>query len=151
MRRYLYSFYIKVMVFLLLLFPFIFLLICLILDTAQKGRIYIPGCIACFTCIIVYCLTLIITFILDKKAKNCVFFENGKLTYKNRTLFADEVSVTYFKFYLNLTCELLVIPKILIEGKDFSVSLYFSRRDLRKLKKMGFKVNEIRVKHNLDF
>ena len=68
MRRYLYSFYIKVMVFLLLLFPFIFSLICLILDTAQKSRIYIPGCIACFTCIIVYCLTLIITFILDKKS-----------------------------------------------------------------------------------
>ena len=79
------------------------------------------------------------------------FFENGKLTYKYRTLFADEVSATYFKFYLNLTCELLVIPKILIEGKDFSVSLYFSRRDLKRLKKMGFKVKEVRVKHNLDF
>lgn len=151
MRRYLYSFCIKVMVFLLLFFPFIFCFIGLILDTIQEGKIYKPLCIACFTCIIVYFLTLIIIFILDRKAKNCVFFEDRKLTYKNRTLFADEVSVTYFKFYLNFTCELLVIPKILIEGKDFSVSLYFSRRDLKRLKKMGFKVKEVRVKHNLDF
>ncbi len=86
MRRYLYSFCIKVMVFLLLFFPFIFCFIGLILDTIQEGKIYKPLCIACFTCIIVYCLTLIITFILDKKAKNCVFFENGKLTYNVASL-----------------------------------------------------------------
>ena len=93
----------------------------------------------CFRCIILFFLFKIITFILDKKAKNCIFFEKGKLIYKNRTLFSDEIKITYFKFYVNLICEILVISKIFIAGKEFRLSFYLSRKDLKRIKKWALK------------
>ncbi len=139
MRRYLYSNLIRILVDIFLGIVFLPTLVFMIWEILTDGVIDKMYYAICFRCIILFFLFKIITFILDKKAKNCIFFEKGKLIYKNRTLFSDEIKITYFKFYVNLICEILVIPKIFIAGKEFRLSFYLSRKDLKRIKKWALK------------
>lgn len=63
--------------------------------------------------------------------------------YKNRTMYSNNVSIKYFKFYISILEECLVIPKIYINGYNSSIICYLSKKDIKKLKKMDFKFREI--------
>jgi hypothetical protein len=46
----------------------------------------------------------------------------------------------YFKFRISIPDETLLIPKLIIAGNDFYVTCYFSKREFKKLKNLGYKI-----------
>ena len=58
-------------------------------------------------------------------------------------MYSNNVSIKYFKFYISILEECLVIPKIYINGYNSSIICYLSKKDIKKLKKMDFKFREI--------
>ena len=98
--------------------------------------------------LIISCLLLLVflelmIFILNKKANNSILFEEGKVIYKKKTIYSNNVSMKYFKFHISVIEPSLVIPKIHINGNNLSVTCYLSKKDIKKLKKMNFEIKEI--------
>ena len=85
----------------------------------------------------------LIIFILNKKAHNSIIFEEGKVIYKKKTLYSNNVSIKYFKLHISVIEPCLVIPKTHINGNNLSVTCYLSKKDIKKLKKMNFEIKEI--------
>ena len=85
----------------------------------------------------------LIIFILNKKTNNSILFEEGKVIYKKKTIYSNNVSMKYFKFHISVIEPSLVIPKIHINGNNLSVTCYLSKKDIKKLKKMNFEIKKI--------
>ena len=85
----------------------------------------------------------LIIFILNKKANNSIIFEEGKVIYKRKTIYSNNMSMRYFKFYISVIEPSLVIPKIHINGNNLSVTCYLSKNDIKKLEKMNFEIKKI--------
>ena len=85
----------------------------------------------------------LIIIILNKKANNSIIFEEGKLIYKKKTIYSNNVSMKYFKFHISVIEPDLVIPKIHINGNNLSVTCYLSKNDIKKLEKMNFEIKKI--------
>ena len=85
----------------------------------------------------------LIIFILNKKANNSIIFEEGKVIYKRKTIYSNNMSMRYFKFYISVIEPSLVIPKIRINGNNLSITCYLSKNDIKKLEKMNFEIKKI--------
>ena len=81
-------------------------------------------------------------YIFNRKASNSILFEEEKIVYKNRTMYSNNVSIKYFKFYISILEECLVIPKIYINGYNSSIICYLSKKDIKKLKKWILKLEK---------
>ena len=143
MRRYLYSNLLKIIVGSILAFVFLpaslFFAYSLIADKGFNRDSFIM--IA--SCVCLWLLCLLVTFVLNKSAPNSIAFEKGKITYKNKTVYSDGLSIRYFKFYISFIEPSLVIPKVVINGNGLYITCYLSKKDLNKIKKMGYEINEI--------
>ena len=143
MRRYLYSNLLKIIFGSLLTITFLPSVIYFVCSLLIDKSINITSLIIMISSLLIWLLLDLIIFILNKRANNSILFEEGKIIYKNRTMFSNEVSIKYFKFYLSIIEPSMVIPKIHINGNNLFLTCYLSKKDLKKLKKMNFEIKEI--------
>ena len=143
MRRYLYYNLLKIIfgsVLIVTLVPSLVYFVCsLLIDKS----INITSLIIIISCLLLWVFLELIIIILNKKANNSIIFEEGKLIYKKKTIYSNNVSMKYFKFHISVIEPDLVIPKIHINGNNLSVTCYLSKNDIKKLKKMNFEIKEI--------
>ncbi len=143
MRRYLYSNLLKIIfgsILVIILIPSVVYFAC---SLAVDKSLNIASLIVIISCFLFWFFLMLIIFILDKMANNSILFEEGKILYKNRTIYSDNVNIKYFKFHISVIEPNLVIPKIHINGNNLSVTCYLSKKDIKKLKNMNFKIIEI--------
>ena len=143
MRRYLYSNLLKISFCSLLTITFIPSAVYIVCSLFIDKSINIVSLITIISCLLLWLFLDLIIFILNKKANNSIFFEEGKVIYKKKTIYSNNVSMKYFKFYISIIEPSLVIPKIHINGNSLSVICYLSKKDIKKLKKMNFEIKEI--------
>lgn len=143
MRRYLYSNLLKIIFGSLLIITFIPSVIYFVCSLLIDKSINITSLILSASCLLLWIFLNLIIFILNKKANNSIIFEEGKVIYKKKTIYSNNVSIKYFKFHISVIEPSLVIPKLHINGNNLSVTCYLSKRDIKMLKKMNFEINEI--------
>ncbi len=143
MRRYLYSNLLKIIFGSLLIITFMPSMVYFICSLLIDKSLNIASLILIISCLVLWMLLELITFILNKKANNSILFEEGKILYENRTMFSNNISIKYFKFHISIIEPSLIIPKIHINGTNLSVTCYLSKKDIKKLKKMDFEIKEI--------
>lgn len=143
MRRYLYSNLLKIIFDSLLIITFIPSSVCFVCSLLIDKSINIASLILIISCLLLWLLFELIMFVLNKKANNSILFEEGKIIYKNRTIYSNNVRIKYFKFNISIIEPSLVIPKIHINGNNLSVTCYLSKKGIKKLKKMNFEIKEI--------
>ena len=143
MRRYLYSNLLKIIFGSLLIITFIPSVIYFICSLLIDKSINTESLIIILSCMLLWLFLELIIFILNKKAHNSIIFEEGKVIYKKKTLYSNNVSIKYFKLHISVIEPCLVIPKTHINGNNLSVICYLSKKDIKKLKKMNFEIKEI--------
>jgi len=95
------------------------------------------------TCIIIWLVVIIINNILNKISKSKIVFEKEKIHYKGRIIYKNEMYIRYFTFHVSFIDPILVIPKLQINFDETSLICYLSKKDVKKLEKMGFKIEKI--------
>ena len=143
MRRYLYSNLFKIIFGSLLIITFIPSLVCFVCSLLIDKSLNIVSLIIILSCLLLWLFLELMIFLLNKKANNSILFEEGKMLYKNRTMFPNNVNIKYFKFHISIIEPSLIIPKIHINGNNLSVTCYLSKKDIKKLRKMNFEIIEI--------
>ena len=143
MRRYLYSNLLKIIfgsVLIVTLVPSLVYFVCsLLIDKSTN----ITSLLLIISCLLLWSFLELVIFILNKKANNSIIFEEGKLIYKKKTIYSNNVSMKYFKFHISVIEPDLVIPKIRINGNNLSITCYLSKNDIKKLEKMNFEIKKI--------
>ena len=143
MRRYLYSNLLKIIFGSLLIIAFIPSVVYFTCSLLIDKSLNIASLIFIISCLALWIFLELVIFILNKKSNNSILFEEGKMLYKNRTLYSNNVSIKYFKLHISVIEPCLVIPKTHINGNNLSVTCYLSKKDIKKLKKMNFEIKEI--------
>ena len=143
MRRYLYSNLLKIIFGSVLIITFMPSLVYFVCSLLIDKSINITILIIIISCLLLWFFLELIIFILNKKANNSIIFEEGKLIYKKKTIYSNNVSMKYFKFHISVIEPDLVIPKIHINGNNLSVTCYLSKNDIKKLEKMNFEIKKI--------
>ena len=143
MRRYLYSNLLKIIFGSVLIITFMPSLVYFVCSLLIDKSINITSLIIIISCLLLWFFLELILFILNKKANNSIIFEEGKLIYKKKTIYSNNVSMKYFKFHISVIEPDLVIPKIHINGNNLSVTCYLSKNDIKKLEKMNFEIKKI--------
>lgn len=143
MRRYLYSNLLKIIFGSVLIITFMPSLVYFVCSLLIGKSINITSLIIIISCLLLWFFLELIIFILNKKANNSIIFEEGKLIYKKKTIYSNNVSMKYFKFHISVIEPDLVIPKIHINGNNLSVTCYLSKNDIKKLEKMNFEIKKI--------
>jgi len=143
MCRYIYSNLLKIIFGSLLIITFISSVIYFVCSLLIDKSINIVSLILSVSCLLLWISLNLIIFILNKKANNSIIFEEGKVIYKKKTIYSNNLSMKYFKFHISVTEPSLVIPKIHISGNNLSVTCYLSKKDIKKLKKMNYEIKEI--------
>lgn len=143
MSRYLYSNLLKIVFGLLLGFVFISSFSYLICSLLIDNHLNVTSLILTISCIALWAMVIVVINVLNKIAKAKIVFEEGKIRYKDRIMYANNVSIKYFKFHISITDPSLIIPKIHINGNNLAVTCYLSKKDIKRLKKLNFKVKEI--------
>ena len=143
MRRYLYSNLLKIIFGSVLIITFMPSLVYFVCSLFIDKSINIVSLITIISCLLLWLFLDLIIFILNKKANNSIFFEEGKVIYKKKTIYSNNVSMKYFKFHISVIEPDLVIPKIHINGNNLSVTCYLSKNDIKKLEKMNFEIKKI--------
>ena len=143
MRRYLYSNLLKIIFGSLLIITFIPSLVYFVCSLLIDKSINITSLIIIISCLLLWFFLELTIFILNKKANNSIIFEEGKVIYKKKTIYSNNVSMKYFKFHISVIEPSLVIPKIHINGNNLSVTCYLSKNDIKKLEKMNFEIKKI--------
>ena len=143
MRRYLYSNLLKIIFGSLLIITFIPSLVYFVCSSLIDKSINITSLIIIISCLLLWFFLELLIFILNKKANNSIIFEEGKVIYKKKTIYSNNVSMKYFKFHISVIEPSLVIPKIHINGNNLSVTCYLSKNDIKKLEKMNFEIKKI--------
>jgi hypothetical protein len=143
MRRYLYYNLLKIVLGFLLALVFIPSFTYLICSLLIDKNVNIISLILTLSCIFLWYLLTIIIYLLNKRAKNSIIFSQGIMQYKNRTIYADSISIKYFKFHISVIEPSLVVPQMHINGNGLSVTCYFSKKDVEELKKLKFEIIEV--------
>lgn len=143
MRRYIYSNLLKIVFSSLLIIAFIPSAFCFICSLIIDKSLDVGSLIVILSCLLLRIFLELAIFILNRKASNTILFEEGRMLYKNRTVYSDYASIKYFKFNISIIEPSLAIPKVQINSNIFSVTCYLSKRDIKKLKKMNFEIYEI--------
>ena len=143
MRRYLYYNLLKIIFGSLLIITFIPSLVYFACSLLIDKSINITSLIIILSCLLLWFFLELIIFILNKKANNSIVFEEGKVIYKKKTIYSNNVSMKYFKFHISVIEPSLVIPKIHINGNNLSVTCYLLKNDIKKLEKMNFEIKKI--------
>ena len=143
MRRYLYSNLLKIIFGSILIVTLVPSLVYFVCSLLIDKSINITSLIIIISCLLLCFFLELIIFILNKKANNSIIFEEGKLIYKKKTIYSNNVSMKYFKFHISVIEPDLVIPKIHINGNNLSVTCYLSKNDIKKLEKMNFEIKKI--------
>ena len=143
MRRYLYSNLLEMLFGALLMLIFIPSVIYLVCSLVIHQNLSIETLVYMAACCLSWSILKLIVHILNNVSNNSIIFSDGKITYKDRTIYSDSATIKYFKFYISIIEPCLVIPKIYITSNDLSVLCYISKKDVKMLKKMNFEVKEI--------
>lgn len=143
MRRYLYSNLLKIIFGSLLIITFIPSVIYFVCSLLIDKSTNVASLILIISCLLLWLFLELMIFILNKKANNCILFEEGKVIYKKKIIFSNNMSIKYFKFDISIIEPSMVIPKMHINGNNLSVTCYLSKKDIKKLKKMNFEIKEI--------
>ena len=99
--------------------------------------------ILAISCVCLWMIVQLIVISLNKFSRNRIIFEEGRVIYKEKTIYADFISMKYFKFSLSIIEPNLVIPKLFLKLNDLSMTCYLSKKDVEKIKEMNFKIKEI--------
>lgn len=143
MCRYLYSNLLKIIFGSLLIITFIPSVVYFVCSLLIDKSLNIASLILILSCLLLWLFLTLVIFILNKRANNSILFEEGKILYKNRTIYSDNVNIKYFRFHISVIEISLVIPKMHINGNNLSITCYLSKRDIKKLKKLNFEIKEI--------
>lgn len=93
MRRYLYSNLLRIIFssfLIIFIIPSLLYFICsLLIDKSLN----IVSLVVILSCLLLRILLELVIFVLNKKAKNSIVFYEGKILYKSRTFFSNDVSI----------------------------------------------------------
>ena len=142
MKRYLYCNLLKIYGLLLILIFALSLIyfICLLLI---NNIFNLPSLIVALISIVLWLIVIFVANILNKKAKNTITFLDGKFLYNGKTIYKEEISMKYFRFYISIIQPCLVIPKLSISGQNVSLICYLSRKDISRLEELNFEIKII--------
>lgn len=142
MRRYVYSNLLSIInntIVAFVLIPTISYFCCILYTENQLN-------LACIFIIISFLIFWIIfkifIKILDAKSENYLLFEKDKIIYKNRTFYANNLSIRYFKFYVSVLETWMEMPKVVINVNGVSIISYLSKKDVRKIEKLGYNIKK---------
>lgn len=143
MRRYLYSNLLRIIFTTLLSLLFIPSTIFFVCSLLIDNCINITSLILALSCPLLMVLLELLIFILNNKSNNSVIFEKEIIVYKGKTIYSNDASIKYFKFYISIIEPDLVIPKIYITGNNYQILCYLSKKDIKKLRKMNYQIKDI--------
>ena len=143
MRRYLYSNLLRITFSSFLIIFIIPSLLYFICSLLINKILNIVSLVVILSCLLLRILLELVIFVLNKKAKNGIVFYEGKILYKSRTFFSNDVSIKYFKLYISIIDPSLEIPKVHINGNNLSVTCYLSKKDIKKVNTLNFKIKKI--------
>lgn len=143
MSRYLYSNLLKIVfcsILMVIFIPsFVYLTCSLIID----NYLNILSLMLSISCVMSWIIFSLIINKINKTAKNKIIFEDGKIQYKGRTIYMNDLSIKYFKFHISMVDPSIVVPKLHINGNNLSVTCYISKKDMRKIEELGFIIKKI--------
>lgn len=143
MSRNLYYNLIKIIFGSMLVFIYIPSFVYLICSLLLDKNLNITSLILTVSCVVLWILLVVVLNIINRISKNKIVFEKGIILYKGRTIYADNVSIKYFRFHISIVEPSLVIPKLYINGNNLSVTCYLSKRDIKKLQKLNYAIKSI--------
>jgi hypothetical protein len=103
----------------------------------------IPSLILIVSCVVLWIILLVSINILNKKAKNKIVFEKDRIWYKGKTFYKSTLSIKHFEFYISIIEPSLVLPKLHINADNLFITCYFSKKDVKKIKNLGYEINRI--------
>ena len=74
-------------------------------------------------------------------AKWCIVFSDGKVYYQNKCLYS--CNIKYKKLYISLIDPALVIPRLCIFDGVNTISVYLTKKDVKKLVKEKYEIKFI--------
>ena len=143
MRRYVYSNLVRIIVISILAAIFIPSSIYTICALSSWGAIHLPSLLIVFLCVMFYACFEMLIHLLNKKSVKGILFESNRIQYQGKTIYLDHVRMRYFTFALSITDPSLVIPKLSINADEFYITCYLSKRDVKRLKRMGYAIQEV--------
>ena len=143
MSRHLYSNLFKIIGNFTLFCIFAPSLTCLSLSLIIDKKFHVPYFIFTCSCVILWTIWLIAINILNKNAKNKIVFQRDAIQYAGKIIYKNELRIKYFKFYISIIEPSLVIPKLHLNANHLSVTCYLSKKDIKKLENLGYKIDKI--------
>ena len=143
MSRFLYSNLLKITFGSLLMCILVPSLVFFFCSLLINKLVNIPSLILIVSCVVLWIILLVSINILNKKAKNKIVFEKDRIWYKGKTICKNNLSIKYFEFYISIIEPSLVLPKLHINGDNLFVTCYFSKKDIKKIKNLGYEINRI--------
>ena len=143
MNRFLYCNLLKIIFNLLLICVFIPSVIYLICSLLFDKVLNIPSLVLIILCGVLWIILNVVIFLLNRISKNKIIFEENRIQYKNMILNKDNLSIKYFKFHISVIEPSLVIPRLHINGNNLSITCYLSKRDIKYLEKLNYKIYKV--------
>ena len=103
--------------------------------------INIPSIIFAMIGILFVFIGFLVSLFLRLITKWCVEFSNGKVYYQNKCLY--NCNIKYKKLYISLIDPSLVIPRLCIFDGSKTISVYLTKRDVKKLLKEKYEIKFI--------
>ena len=101
----------------------------------------IPSIILASIGILLMIIGVLARLFLRLIAKWCVVFSDGKIYYQNKCLYS--CNIKYKKLYISLIDPSLVIPRLCIFDGGKTISVYLTKKDVKKLVKEKYEIKFI--------
>lgn len=143
MCKWRYSYLIKMILGTMLIVVSVFSWVCFLCSLWIDQYINTNYLISILLCIILWGIVSITIGLLNVFLNSRIIFGKENIQYKKHVIHKDAVSIRYFKFYLSVTEPSLVLPKLYINANEISLICYLSKRDTKRLEKMGYDIQQI--------
>ena len=107
------------------------------------NTISVSSLIVFSSCLAIWVVSFAFLALLDQKSRKIVVFEKNRIKCQGKTRYKHDLHMKYFSFHISLIDPSLVFPKLHISSNDFSVTCYLSKRDVKKLEKLGYAIKRV--------
>lgn len=141
MKRYVYDSIIKGITKIAGIIMVIMSTVCFLFSFFIDKVLNIPTIIFASIGILLVIIGILASLFLRLIAKWCVVFSDGKVYYQNKCLYS--CNIKYKKFYISLIDPSLVIPRLCIFDGSKTISVYLTKKDVKKLVKEKYEIKFI--------
>ena len=141
MKRYVYDSIIKGITKIAGIIMVIMSTVCFLFSFFIDKVLNIPTIIFASIGILLVIIGILASLFLRLIAKWCVVFSDGKVYYQNKCLY--NCNIKYKKFYISLIDPSLVIPRLCIFDGSKTISVYLTKKDVKKLVKEKYEIKFI--------